>query len=280
MKEIINVVINYANEDEVLLYAKNLSKQTVAHNISLVVVVNKEGNIGMRGLEKNLKEVDLDIRLYNPNENLGYLNGLIYGYNQYCKGIDELPKWVVMSNTDIEFLSNSFFETFLGSVYDKDVWCIGPSVYSPQKRSYDNPKSIERYSIADLNRRILIFKHPTLAYIYSKLAVLKARLVKKKRKDSQFVYSVHGCFFIINIDFSEVLKNREYKALMYSEEAYIAEIIRLYGKKCYYDNTIEVIHNENRVTGKLDFRWKSKYFLDSLRLIRDEFFILDNKTGS
>ncbi|MFK9094231.1 hypothetical protein [Bacillus salipaludis] len=273
MKQIVNVVINYANEDEVLVYAEHLSKQTIASNITLVIVVNKEGAIGIDGFKNKLDEIALDILVFDPNENLGYMNGLIYGYRQYYKEVQDLPTWVVMSNTDIAYSSYSFFEDFLGTDYTEDTWCIGPSVYSPAKNSYDNPKSTERYSIKELNRRIFIFEHPSVSYFYKRLADLKAKLVKNKRRDSQFVYSVHGCFFIVRNEFSEVLKSRKYKSLMYSEEAYIAEITRAYGKRCYYDSTIEIIHNENTVTSKLGIRKISKYLADSLKVIRDEFFI-------
>lgn len=272
MKRIVNIVIYYANEDEVFVYAKNLSKQTEARNISLVVVVNKEGSIGLNSFENKLSEIDLDILVFNPNKNLGYMNGLIYGYNQYIEATKDIPNWVVMSNTDIEFSDDSFFGNFLGTAFEEDVWCVAPSVYSPATNSHDNPQYTVRYSIKDLNRRIFIFEKPLVAYLYIKLSAIKSKFFKKKKKDSRFVYSAHGCFFIIRNELAEILKHKKYKALMYSEEAYIAENIRGNGKRCYYDSMIEIIHNESSVTSKLDINIKSKYIADSLKVIRGEFF--------
>lgn len=272
MKKIVNIAIYYANEDEILAYANSLSKQSIAHDISLVVVVTKEGGMSLDIFKSKLADFELDTMVFNPNVNLGYMNGLIYGYKQYSEEVKDIPSWVVMSNTDIQFSNDRFFEHFLGASYEDDVWCVAPSVYSPANNSYNNPQYIERYEIKELNRRIFIFERPAIAYFYIKLAGIKAKLIKKAKKNSQFVYSVHGCFFIIRGGFAEVLKHKKYNALMYSEEAYIAEIIRTYGKKCFYDSTIEVIHNESTVTGKLDIRKKSKYFADSLKVIRDEFF--------
>lgn len=273
MKQIVNVVINYANEEEILIYAKNVSKQTVAEYITLVVVINKQGNTKIEDFQRQLNEVALDILIYNPNENLGYMNGLIYGYSEYSSKKNDSLKWVVMSNTDIEFTSDKFFEMVLEKEYGEDIWCIGPSVYSPTKKSFDNPKSIQRYSLTGLNRRIFIFERPLLAYAYIKLAVLKAKFTKISKNDSQPVYSVHGCFFIVRKKFADILKDRKYKALMYSEEAFISEIVRQHERKCFYDSEVEVIHNEHAVTSKIGISKKSKYLADSLRVVRDEFFV-------
>lgn len=272
MKQIVNVVVYYANEEEVITYAKALRQQSVASNTALIIVVNKEGQIAIDDFKKRLDEIELDILLLDPKENLGYMNGFIYGYNQYRKLTKVAPNWVVMSNTDIEFRNNSFFEHLLQATYEDDIWCIAPSVYSPSKDSYDNPQYTERYTREKMNRLIYIFERPTLAYIYIKIANLKAKYSKKAKRDSQFVYSAHGCFFVMRGEFTEVLRYKKYGALMYSEEAYIAEIIRAYGKKCFYNSAIEVIHNESTVTGKLDIRKKSAYFADSLKVIREEFF--------
>ena len=272
MKKIVNIAIYYANEDEILAYANSLSRQSIARDISLVVVVNKEEGMSLDIFKSKLADFELDTMVFNPNVNLGYMNGLIYGYKQYSEEAKDIPSWVVMSNTDIQFSNDRFFEHFLGASYEDDVWCVAPSVYSPANNSYNNPQRIERYKIKELNRRISIFERPAIAHFYIKLAGIKAKLIKKAKKNSQFVYSAHGCFFIICGEFAEVLKHKKYNALMYSEEAYIAEIIRTYGKKCFYDSTIEVIHNKSTITRKLGIRKRSKYFADSLKLIRDEFF--------
>ena len=273
MKDIVNIVICYSNENEVIAYANALSEQTVANNITLVIVINRKGNYDFYKFKNKLDEINLEILVYNPNENLGYMNGLIYGYKLYSDKNENVPIWVVMCNTDIEFTDTKFFESFSKNSYDDEIWCVAPSIYSPSKRSYENPQYINRYTIHDLNRRINIFKRPNLAYIYIKLAKIKAIFLKKSKKKSQHVYSAHGCFFIIRGAYAEILKYKKYKALMYSEEAFIAENILVCGKKCYYDSSIEVFHNESSVTGKLDNNKKAEYLADSLIAIRDEFFI-------
>ncbi len=272
MERILITIVNYANEEEVLQYANMVSKQTIANKIRLVVISNKESDEPKINLDKELNKLNLSTEILDPNENLGYLNGSLYGYREYMQKYSEKPNWIIVSNTDIEIPNEKFFETLLKKKYESNIWCVAPSVYSPNNNSYDNPHYETRCSLKKINRIIWIHDRPKLALIYSKLAKIKAQFSRPSKKESQYVYSVHGCFFALRNDFIEKIKNNYYKGFLYSEEAYIAENILLHNKKCFYDSSLEVIHNENSVTGLLGMRKKSKYIADSLRYIRKEFY--------
>lgn len=280
MKQIINTVILYANEEEVFSYANELSQQTVANNIALVIVVNKKGDSQIEVFNKRLETLAIDTYVYDPGDNFGYLNGAIFGYEQYCQETNSVPEWVVVSNTDIEYFKNKFFEVFLHTVYDDDVWCVAPSVYNPLNKSYDNPQYINRCTLKQIDRLIYIYERPLLAYLHEKAAKLKCKLGRREKLDSQLIYSAHGCFFILRNEMALVLKERKYKAFMYSEESHISEIILQHNKKIYYDQAIEVIHNENTVTGRLAVKKRAQYIADSLKVIRDEFYAEDLKGKS
>lgn len=269
---ILNLVILYDNENEVIKYAEQLSKQSIYRDIALIIVVNKLGKTQIEKFELKLKNIPLQFTVFVPDGNLGYLNGVIYGYNQFCQIANLMPEWIVVSNTDIEFANNSFFEDFINTNYEDDVWCVAPSVYSPKKNSYDNPGYINRCDKESIDRLIFIHERPLLAYLYAKASKVKGMFLRNKKKESQYIYSGKGCFFILKNEMAEKLKGKKYGALMYSEESYIAEIIRNNNKKIYYDSRIEVIHNENTVTGKLEVGKKAKYIADSLKFIRDEFY--------
>lgn len=94
-----------------------------------------------------------------------------------------------------------------------------------------------------------------------------------RKKESQYVYSNHGSFFFLNIQIVEKIKNIFYEPFLYSEEAFIAEQIISHNKKSYYDSALELIHNENSVTGLLGIKRTSQYIANSLRYIRDEFYL-------
>jgi GT2 family glycosyltransferase len=271
MKRIINIVTCYQNELEIIEYAEELNKQQHASDICLVVVMNKQSNIEFKEFKDTLISKRSNTLVFVPNNNLGYLNGLIFGYECYIKD-HEKPDWIIMSNTDIKYSGTQFFEDFKNKNYDTNIWCVAPSVYSPENDKYENPQYLKRHTLKSINKRIFIFKHPKLAYLYLKMSEMKSKKAKKKKDNSQYVYSAHGCYFILNNEMAATLMEKPYGVLMYSEEAYIAEIILKNNKKCYYDNSIEVIHEGSTVTSKLNIKKKSKYFADSLNYIRKEFY--------
>ncbi|WP_342473084.1 hypothetical protein MHH70_08575 [Metasolibacillus sp. FSL H7-0170] len=273
MSSIVITVINYANEQEVIEYAKMLTKQTIAENLRLVVVNNKSTENVEFNLEDELSKINLNIKVYIPDENLGYLNGCFYGYEKFLEcEIKSDIKWSVVSNTDILIEDEKFFEKLYVNKYSEDIWCIAPSIYSPTTQTFQNPQYLERHSLEKLNRIIKIHSNKYFAYVYAKLATFKARNKNTLEKESQFVYSAHGCFFILNPKFMKSLSTEKYGAFLYSEEAFIAESIRKHNKKCFYDNCLKLIHFENSVTGLLGVEKRAKYIKESLQYIVNEFY--------
>ena len=272
MKEILILAINYSNEDEVIGFAKMLSLQTVANKIELIITNNKSTEVKKVYLQEQLKMVDIDVSFYDPKSNLGYLSGCFYGYNRYCESTSYPPQWVFVSNTDIVIEDKTFFEKILNDPYDKDTWCIGPSVYSPNNDSYDNPHYKHRHKLAKINLIIWLYKRPLLAYIHVLLAKIGFKVIRRVEEPSQFVYSVHGCFFGLRNDFMLQISDEPYKGFLYSEEAYIAERLRLENKKTYYDCSLKIVHNENSVTGMLKIKKKANYISSSMSYIKETFY--------
>lgn len=269
--KLINIVTLYENEDEVLRYAVEFSKQLMADKLCLIIVINKQGKRDFNDFENALRSLNINYFIYKPNNNLGYLNGLLFGYKSY-RNKHSIPEWVVMSNTDLKFKDSHFFETFLITKYEDNVWNVGPSIYSEKNNTYENPYLLKRYSVKALNRRIFIFQRPKIAHYYYKLSLLKNKLSKRKKIESCYVYSLHGSFFIIRGEFAELLKNKKFNSLMYGEEIYISEILRNSRKKSYYDSQLEILHEGSTVTNKLEIEKKSRYQVESLRFLKEEFY--------
>lgn len=264
---IINCIIYYDNFNEVASYIKELEKQTDAEKIIVGITVNKDSTKEAHLLSSNI----VDLQIFYPNENLGYLNGLFYSYDSLVN-MGFSSKWIAFSNTDIEFERQDVFEKLLEKDYDPKIFCVAPSILEKNRRTYENPQYLERYSLESINKRIKIFSKPKVANLYVRLSKVKAKLVKTKKQDSCFVYSAHGAYFFLNKKFLDKVSHK-YMSLMYSEEAFIAEEVRLLGGKVYYDSDLEVLHNESQTTGNLGIKKKSLYIAESLTKIRDKYFI-------
>ena len=270
--KLLNIVIDYENETEVINYATQLSKLKNKEFLCIVVVINKSQLESFDEFINSLENLNIDFKVYFPSKNLGYLNGAIFGYECYIKETGSTPSWILISNTDISYIDDSFFENFSHNKYEDDIWVVGPSVYSPMTKSYSNPQYKERYSHQLLDRNIFIFSHPILAYLFVQGSKIKSRYFKRNKKSSCYVFSVHGCFFFIKNELANYLVNNPYKAILYSEEAYISNIVYKIGKKSFYDSSLEIIHHENTVTKLIGIKQRSKYIVDSLNVIKDEFY--------
>lgn len=269
--EIVSIVICYNNALEVSKYADSLFDMKLSEKVFLVIVINSilESDIP---LIEHIGKKHSNVLIVNPKKNLGYMNGLIYGYRQYSALVQKKPRFVLMSNTDIEFRDDLFFEKLLSNNYLSDIWCIGPSIFTKYTSNYDNPVEEKRRSKKKINSLIRRFSIPVFSWLYVYLSLVKPRFIKRKKTDSRFVYEVHGCFFILTGGFPEILKDEEYGALLYSEEAFIAELVFQNGKKVYYDASLEVVHVEHTTTKLLGIIKEARYLSSSMRYIKDRFY--------
>ena len=264
---IVNIIIYYENEDEIINYAKELTKQN--DSIKLVIVVNKIGKKGINYINDLLTILEIEFEIFNPGRNIGYLNGLIYGY----KKTSFSSEWYILSNTDICIKDECFMKKCREEVEFKNdkVWLIGPSILAPKLEKYSNPYFSVRPSKAFYQSRIWAMKFPIL---FNTLFNLKSKIrsVKMKKIQSGYVYAVHGSFMFLRKELLDILSiNKEWE-LLYDEEQYIAEIVRKNNHNVYYCSGVEILHMEGTSTGKVSIRKKAKLMIKANRRMLKEFY--------
>lgn len=238
--------------------------------VEITVVVNSDPGGQADSLAESLRQQGITcFSIVSYGDNVGYLNAMLKTVQQTDLGRYD---YFMLSNTDIHYETRDFFQQLLSREYPRDVGCIAPSVYNPNSRSYSNPHYMERVPEEKLRRLVRIFGVPTLGRLYLTLAGLKAGRAKKGKKPSCYVYSPHGCCMIFTREFIGKICGYEYGVKLYSEESAIGEQLRKSGLKCYYDDSIEVVHNESSVTGKMDYRKRFAAWRASLEYILDEFY--------
>lgn len=268
MEQILNVIIYYDNQEEVESYILS----TVLASKGLVdffLVVNKdEKKLFISMIEKLNDKGVYNLDFCDYHSNIGYLNALLMSLpkidiNKY--------KYVILSNTDINYRTNNFFDLLISKEYNEDIGCIAPSIYSFANKSYSNPHYTERIPLRKLNRLIWIFSHPHIGSLYLKLASFKASK-RKIEPSSCFIYSPHGCYMIFTKPFIININGYLYGAKMYSEESFIGELLRKNNQKCFYDQELKINHIESTITGKMKNTKRFKYWSESLLYIKNEFY--------
>ncbi len=271
-EEIINIVICYNNASEVMEYYKEILSLDEGNKVGYVVVINSSTDEEANKLETFGNDNE-HVFVFNPGINLGYMNGLMYGYRGYRKQTGMLPRYIIMSNTDIAFNDKAFISKLDNKIYESGLGIIGPSILVSEHNSYDNPVSDERYSLEYLNKLIRRFSTPVFRELYVTGSFFKPKFIKRKKDTkSRNVYELHGCFFILTSEYIELLKNQDYGVLLYSEETYLAENAYRNGFNAYYDSDIEIIHKEHSTTSKLKPTRRAKMMAESTTWIRDTYF--------
>lgn len=169
MIEIAVSVICYDNENEVLEFANKLSRQKDSEKIMLLVTCNKCKNVEQ--LRENLSKIKIFSQVFDAKQNLGYLPGCLYGFKSYSGEY----KWSVISNTDIDFVSDEFFAKFLNKHYDSQIACIGPDITLRATGKHQNPFAASRPSNALMKLRKVVYSNYGLYRLYGWLSKIKTK---------------------------------------------------------------------------------------------------------
>ncbi|MGF7144106.1 GT2 family glycosyltransferase [Anaerotaenia torta] len=270
MVDIVISVACYNNEDEIIAFAEQLSHQRISENLCLLVSCNSCSSSS--DLEKKLNDVSVQTAVYNPKVNLGYLHGCLYGLSEYSR--ENEYDWAMISNTDLIFEKDSFFEKFSKGINDEDIWCVGPDITLKTTGAHQNPFLILPPSNRMINTWRFAYSNPVTFNLYFWLAGVKSRLKKANNEilDSKFVYAVHGSCFLLRKECIEKIIEVKDEIFMYEEELLVAEVTKANGKKVFFDNNLSVVHNENQVTGTINNAKKHKWFKDSFYFLYKNFY--------
>lgn len=263
MVDIIISVACYNNESEVINFAKGLRKQTLSDRIKLVVTCNSCSE--PESFSEKLKGIFKRSEIYFPGKNLGYLNGCLNGFKKQ----EDPYRWGLISNTDIDFSSDDFFENVLNMQND-DVWCIGPDIVLADSGIHQNPYITQRFTKLKKKCRDYIFSHYILYMIYLYMHYCKVKFVKRivPNLQSGFVYAVHGSCFILKNDCINAMLAENNEIFMYDEEFFVAEVVFKNKKHCFFYADLKVLHNEHQTTGFVKEKTKQKWFKQSIKYLK------------
>ena len=272
MRDVAVAVALYNNEKEVIDFAKKLLKQNIIDRIQFLVTCNACKDV--KKFKDELLCVLPSALIFDPGENLGYLNGCLYG----VKKAGNAFSWVMVSNTDIEFVESSFFEKAVDNI-SEDIWCIGPDITLSATGIHQNPFLHERPS----KRKLLIWNVAYSNYLffmlYFKLSKLKPKRVQRNTKKFGAVYAVHGSCFLLRRECVKSILTKCKGIFMYGEELLVAETIYRNHKKTYCNLSIGAIHNENQVTGTIGMKKKQKWFKKSITYLINDIYMTENIKG-
>jgi len=265
MCKIIQVLVCYFNEEEIVDFAMKIFEQDIAPNKVVIVDNGSRKKDLLSTIQKKYPE---RILLKNPGKNLGY-----WGAFEMAIKEKEEYDYYILSNSDISFLDIDFYKNICKCqlTSKKRIGIIAPTILSKDLKHNLNPFLFNRSSVRKIKILKMIYKNELFAIIYNLLHYIKNYFSIKKEIiniDSTSgrqndIYAPHGSFMIFTRQF--INKNTfNYKAFLFGEEIYVGEVCKKLNLKVRYYPNLKLIHNEHTTTGFFQTGMLLKYKYDSL----------------
>ena len=207
--------------------------------------------------------VDIEIA-DNGKDNKGYLGGALPIYNGRAKEYD----FVSISNVDLQ-LEPDFFEQLL-RIDTKGLGWIAPDIYTDKINRHENPFMLSRPTKRNFMIWNIIYSSTWIYRMYYVLHRLKNKYSKVYPAGD--IYAGHGSFMLFTKTFVENNPDLHFPGFMYSEEIFMAELVRNARLNVRYCPTLHIANIGNISTGLINQSRKSRWSKESLRAIYKQFF--------
>ena len=263
------VILNYKTPNDTIALLKNIQKQIWYKNIKIYIVDNNSEDESIKKIKK--LNFHTNVELIESKVNLGFANGNNLGIK---KALSDGFKFIMVSNSDIFIEKQNNFIKTLYKIYEKDnnIAVIAPSIKNLDN-IYQNPFRRERFS----KKEIIKFKLFYLSgfyklyyffriYFFYKIITYMAKRKKLQTRvilpiqppESGYIYAPHGSFLIFTPTFFKYFDGFDDKTFLFCEEFILAEKLRQNNLKCWYENSLNIIHKESRSTEKITNNYKEK----------------------
>jgi len=260
------VILNYKTYQDTINLIYNLKKQVWFNDISIYVVDNGSDNGSIEKLK--LLQKDILFNLIISKENLGFALGNNLGIK---KAREDGYNFIVCSNSDIELPIQDNFINQIIKIYknDNNISIIAPNIINSDG-IHQNPFREYRFSQKDILKmkffyltgfyKLYYFIRVYIIYNLITYLAQKNKIVSNNSvlSSSAYIYAPHGSFLIFTPSFFDKYNGFDKNTFLYCEEFILAERLRVKNLKCWFENSLNVIHKESQTTNKITNNYKEK----------------------
>lgn len=281
---ILMICVNYKNDGETTRFVQDFLNQTDVFDQKIIIVNNSESPSVYSPLT-SLASSDPRIWLLTPGKNLGYFGAASLGFIEYSKTFP-LPDWVIVSNTDIEFLHANFFSALNQFHANSTHAIVAPAIISSLTGQDQNPNMRARPSRFRMHFYKWVFRYHVPLKIYELLSCLKQSVKKacSRSMGSQTsspqltaIYAPHGAFVIFHRTYFDAGGSLDHGTLLYGEEIFVAENARRLGLSVIYDPRLRILHREHSTTAACATR--ERFTAQAAAYCADTFFTSKGTRG-
>ncbi len=252
------VIVNYRTPDDVETLVRDLARQERV--VLDCVCVDITGDVDDAACGGVLDESGFTWRVLR-SENVGYGRASNMGLKMARESWG--ARWAIVTNSDIE-ISDSLavwrLQQALVDGREAGVWLVGPRIVAPDGR-LQNPYRVSDMSPRQVRTEKMKHLWPVVSHLFENLQIVRYALKSLRvpvprtiiadvcsHVDTQEVFAVHGCFFMIDIEAmyaGGVFPPFDGHIFMYSEEIALARRVLCAGGSEAYVPSVEVVHTED-----------------------------------
>lgn len=266
------VILNFLTYDDTYALIESLiaSSDISRFSVNIYVADNQSDPNKLEHLQQRCLPLYSEITFLGSEDNLGFARGMNLGVT---KALRDGCQFVVCSNNDILVKECALFQHIAETFQQEpNVAVIGPSIlnmntnedqnpYIP-RRSMDNPVRLKLYSLyyEKIFGKFLFYSIELLKRLRTFISPLPP---KKPLKTKQYIYCVHGSFFILTPAYFQYFSELDPQTFLYFEEYIIAERVHQKKLKELVNPSITVAHKDDSSTDTF-FRhnqWKKLLFV-------------------
>lgn len=273
MKQILITCVNHNSYKELKTFLSSINNAAKRAERQCHVVVLVADNSDKKETISTAYYSSILCYVYSVANN-GYINSAQEAMLQYGSSKCQQADFVIVSNVDIS-LNETFFSQLL-ILKTTDIGWIVPRIYTPSRKTEENPSAIYRYSKFKLQILKCLFSVPFLLRCYEKtIRLIKCQQRQKNATSLQekIIYAGHGSIFIFTKNIIQNIFPFNFPCFLYGEELYFAELLRKnHLNTCFYPQ-LEVENTYANVsTSKLKYAQRCKYNYIAIRYILNEFY--------
>jgi len=278
------ICVNYRSDVETLNFLSHLSAQEGVASLSALVVDNSSSTNAFQ-IQNSFPPGQLNVGVLTPTRNLGYFGAANWAMTTYLAASPP-PEWVIVSNADIEFETNDFFQRLFALSPTSRGSVIAPAIISSRSCRNQNPYFVKRPSALRMRAYKWIFRLYATAATYHALSLAKSSLqgfIRRQRRTERStkqtdrlrggkIYAAHGSFMIFHRRFFELGGSLRHGAFLFGEEIFIAEAALRLGLDVRYEPALVVRHQEHAATKNFFDPQIAAYMREASAYLADQFF--------
>ncbi len=279
--------ISYASDDTAVAYARQLEPFCRETGV-LAVLVDNGPNHENTSLAARVAAANPHIKYLNFGENLGYFGGADSALH-WIREQFGAPRWVIVSNVDVNFGGNGFVHTLRDRPHSPDVGVLAPAIVSARSGLDQNPYFVRRPTPRRMHFYRLIFGRYWLRRVYEagstvlrwgRAGVRAMRRAPNSRGTNGSrgngsgiqIYAPHGSCMLFTESYFGAGGTLRYPSFLFGEEIFVAESCRKRGLKVVYAPELKITHSEHTSTRTIPAKEIASYAAASAAYLAREFF--------